>query len=123
VRGKSGNYELLCLLSIHTLYGARHQTVFTLGLFTSQTRRCLLGAGRVFRGVSGSPWAGSRLTPSQSRPHVLQDPVPEHRDSGADAGQVGLGAPDAPADNARQEPAVVLFRMDHQGTPGIALDM
>ena len=42
---------------------------------------------------------------------------------GADAGQVGLGAPDAPADNARQEPAVVLFRVDHQGTPGVALDM
>ena len=42
---------------------------------------------------------------------------------GTDAGQVGLGAPDAPADNARQEPAVVLFRMDHQGTAGVALDM
>ena len=46
-----------------------------------------------------------------------------HAVPGADAGQVWLGAPDAPADNARQEPAVVLLGVDHQWTPGVALDM
>ena len=40
---------------------------------------------------------------------------------GADPGQVGLGTPDAPADDAGQEPAVVLLAMDHQGPSRVAL--
>ena len=51
---------------------------------------------------------------------VGQDPVPEDGDAGADAGQVGLGAPDAPADDPAQEPAAVLAP-HHQRPPGVAL--
>ena len=41
---------------------------------------------------------------------------------GADPGQVGLGTPDAPADDPGQEPAVVLLAVDHQGPSGVALE-
>ena len=40
---------------------------------------------------------------------------------GADPGEVGLGAPDAPADDAGQEPPVILLAMDHQGASGVTL--
>ena len=51
---------------------------------------------------------------------VGQDPVPEDGDPGADAGQVGLGAPDAPADDTAEEPAAILSP-DDQRTAGVAL--
>ena len=53
---------------------------------------------------------------------VGQDPVPEDGDPGADAGQVGLGAPDAPADDAPEEPAAV-FPLDDQRPSGVALKL
>ena len=40
---------------------------------------------------------------------------------GADPGEVRLGTPDAPADDAGQEPAVILFAVDHQGPSRVAL--
>ena len=64
VRGKSGNYELLCLLSIrciHTLYGARHpDCVHTrLAHFTDTEDGWVEGLG-----VSGSPhWARVKTDP------------------------------------------------------------
>ena len=41
---------------------------------------------------------------------------------GADPGEVGLCTSDAPADDAGQEPAVVLFAVNHQGPSGVALE-
>ena len=40
---------------------------------------------------------------------------------GADPGEVGLCTPDAPADDAGQEPAVVLLAVNHQGPSGVTL--
>jgi len=53
--------------------------------------------------VGGRDGRGSRLLR-----HVLHDPVDELGYPGAHAGQVVLGAPDAPTDDARQEVAAVL---------------
>ena len=51
---------------------------------------------------------------------VGQDPVPKDGDPGADAGQVGLCAPDAPADDAAEEPSAV-FPLDDQRTARVSL--
>ena len=40
---------------------------------------------------------------------------------GADPGEVGLGTPDAAADDAGQEPAIVLLAVNHQGPSGVTL--
>ena len=51
---------------------------------------------------------------------VGQNPVPENGDPRADARQVGLRAPDAPADDAAEEPAAVL-PPHHQRASRVAL--
>ena len=74
------NYCVYCLYVVFTLgMGPDTQTVFTLGLLTSQTPK--MAGWKVWECQGRHTGPGSRLTPSQSRPHVLQDPVPEHRDS------------------------------------------
>ena len=60
--------------------------------------------------------------PFLSSGRVGQDPVPEDGDPGADARQVGLGAPDAPADDSAEEPAAV-FPPDDQRPAGVALKL
>ena len=60
------------------------------------------------------------LLPIVHSRRVGQDPLPELGDAGADAREVGLGAPNAPADYAAQEPAPVLS-LHHQRTAGITL--
>ena len=45
---------------------------------------------------------------------MVHDPLGELGDPGAHAGQVGLGAPDAPADDAAQEVAAVVALHDER---------
>ncbi len=58
---------------------------------------------------------------SVSSRRVAEDPVPEHGYPCADAREIRLSAPNAPADDAPEEPAAVAS-LHHQWAAGVALE-